>query len=90
MGRYVDTQKFVHGCPECAIVSGGSKVVRPPLHPIAVSHPFQILGIDVMDIPLTTLGNKHVLVFQDLFTKWPMIPYQTKNQSVLSSSWWRR
>ena len=69
----VDTQKFVRGCPECAIVSGGGKVVHPPLHPIPVSHPFQILGVDVMDLPLTASGNKHVLVFQDLFTKWPMV-----------------
>ena len=72
-GMFLDTQKFVRGCPECAIVSGGGKVVRPPLHPIPVSRPFQILGVDVMDLPLTTSGNKHVLVFQDLFTKWPMV-----------------
>ena len=48
-------------------------MVRPPLHPIPVSRPFQILGVDVMDLPLTASGNKHVLVFQDLFTKWPMV-----------------
>ena len=38
-----------------------------------MSGPFQILGVDVMDLSLTALGNKHVLVFQDLFTKWPMV-----------------
>jgi len=26
-----------------------------------------------MDLPTTVQGNKHVLVFQDLFTKWPMV-----------------
>ena len=26
-----------------------------------------------MDLPKTAEGNKHVLVFQDLFTKWPMV-----------------
>ena len=64
---------YVKSCPECAIVSGGGRVQRPPLHPIPVSRPFQIIGVDVMDLPKTAQGNKHVLVFQDLFTKWPMV-----------------
>ena len=45
--------------------------VLSPLKPIPVSHPFQILGIDVMDLPTTDRGNSHVVVVQDLFTKWP-------------------
>ena len=72
-GMYNDARKYVNGCPECTIVSGGGRVQRPPLHPIPVSRPFQIIGVDVMDLPKTALGNKHVLVFQDLFTKWPMV-----------------
>ena len=72
-GMYNDARKYVDGCPECTVVSGGGRVQRPPLHPIPVSRPFQIIGVDVMDLPKTTLGNKHVLVFQDLFTKWPMV-----------------
>ena len=38
---------------------------RPPLHPIPVSKPFQIVGVDIMDLPLTKCGNCHVVVFQD-------------------------
>ena len=34
---------------------------------------FQILAIDVMDLPPTERGNKHVVVIQDLFTKWPFV-----------------
>ena len=59
---FADACQFARSCPECAIVSGGGKVLRPPLHPIPVSSPFQIIGVDVMDLPVTTLGNKHVLV----------------------------
>jgi len=47
--------------------------VKPPLEPIPVEHPFQILGVDVMDLPKTELGNKHVLVFQDFLTMWPLV-----------------
>jgi hypothetical protein len=32
-----------------------------------------VLEIDVMDLPVTEKGNRHVVVFQDLFTKWPMV-----------------
>ena len=46
---------------------------RPPLHPIPVRRPFQIMGVDIMDLPLTQQGNQHVVVFQDYLTKWPLV-----------------
>ena len=72
-GMFADTVHYVRNCPECAMVSGGGRVMTPPLHPIPVNRPFQIVGVDIMDLPLTTQGNKHVLVFQDFLTKWPMV-----------------
>ena len=39
----------------------------------------------VIDLPKTALGNQHVLVFQDLFSKWPMvfaIPGQKTKRTV--------
>ncbi|XP_062511454.1 uncharacterized protein LOC134187352 [Corticium candelabrum] len=35
-----------------------------------------------MDLPVTESGNKHVLVFQDFLTKWPMI-YPIPNQQTV-------
>ena len=70
---YVDSIHFAKSCPECAVVSGGGKVCRPPLHPIPVQRPFQILGIDIMELPKTTTGNRYVIVLQDFLTKWPMV-----------------
>ena len=72
-GMRRDIVQFTRNCPECTIVSGGGKTVYPPLHPIEVQRPFQIIGIDIMDLPVTKQGNRHVLVFQDHFTKWPMV-----------------
>ncbi len=72
-GMYTDAMKFAHGCPECLTVKGSGRHQPPPLRPIQVCRPFQILGVDVMDLPKTNNGNKHVLVFQDYFTKWPMV-----------------
>ena len=59
--------------PECAIVSGHGRRNKPPLYPIPVQRPFQIVGVDVMDLPKTLQGNQHVIVFQDMFTKWPLV-----------------
>ena len=48
----------------------------PPLHPIPVQRVFQIVGVDVMDLPITEAGNKHVVVFQDFLSKYPLVPDQ--------------
>ena len=51
---YTDVHNFVKGCPECTIVSGGGHVQKPLLFPIPVQRPFQIIGVDVMALPLTS------------------------------------
>ena len=81
-GMHHDTVKFASNCPQCAVVTGGSRQHRPPLHPIPVSRPFQIIGVDVMELPTTERGNRYVLVFQDFLTKWPMV-YPMPDQKSL-------
>ena len=70
-GMHSDVSKFITNCPECAVVTGGGRHYRAPLHPIPVSRPFQIVGVDILELPATDRGNKYVLVFQDFLTKWP-------------------
>jgi len=48
-------------------------MLRPPLHPVLVNKPLQIVGADIIELPKTAQGNKYVLVFQDFLTKWPMV-----------------
>ena len=72
-GMYADVLKFCKSCPDCAVVAGGSRQHRPPLRPIPVERPFQKIGVDIVDLPCTDRGNKHVVVFQDMLTKWPMV-----------------
>ena len=75
---YGDVLKKIQGCPECAIATGVGRQRKLPLHPIAVSHPFQIWAVDIMDLPRT----KHVVVFHDLFSKWPMV-YPVPDQKAV-------
>ena len=70
---YCDCVKFCKNCAECVVVSGSGRVQRPPLRPIPVQKPFQIIGVDIMELPITESGNKYVIVFQDFLTKWPMV-----------------
>ena len=72
-GMYVDAVRYVENCPECTIVMGTGRHHNPPLHPILVDCPFQILGIDLMELPKTHRGNKYVVVIQDYLTKWPLV-----------------
>ena len=45
-------------CPVCATVTGGGRTITPPLHPIPVQYPFQIIGVDVIELPKTKTRNK--------------------------------
>ena len=81
-GMHADTLQFVRNCPACSVVSGGGKVLRPPLHPTSVEHPFQMIRVDVMNLPMTVNGNSHVVVFQDYLTKWPLVFPVSDQKSV--------
>ena len=72
-GMYNDVLSYCKRCPECAVVPGAGRQHRPPLKPIPIQRPFQKVGVDIMDLPCTECGNKHVVVFQDMFTKWPLV-----------------
>ena len=79
---YTDVLDYANNCPQCAIVQGTRRQQKPPLHPIVTERPFQIVGVDIMELPITTRGNRYVIVFQDLFTKWPMV-FPTPDQKAV-------
>ena len=80
---YVDTMKYVDSCPECTITARTGRHYKPPLHPIPVSRPFQIVGTDLMEVRRTRRGNKYVIVLQDYLTKWPLA-YALPDQKALT------
>ena len=72
-GMYGDCLAHSKSCPQCAISQGTGKKIVPPLNPIPISRVFQIVGVDIMELPKTRSGNKYVVVFQDFLSKWPMV-----------------
>ena len=79
---YKDVMEWCRNCPECSIVTGAGRNQAPLLHPIPVERPFQILGVDIMELPTTVQGNHYVVVFQDFFTKWPFV-FPTPDQKAI-------
>ena len=61
---YKDINDYVCSCPQCAIVSGAGRRQSPQRKSIPVDHPFQIIGVDIMELLVTTRGNKYAIVFQ--------------------------
>ena len=78
-GMRGDISPWVRGCLKCATYSTGS-TVRPPLTPIPVAGPFDCVGVDFVQLPMTRRGNRYAIVFVDYLTKWPevfAVPDQT-------------
>ena len=72
-GMYVDAVRHAKNCPQCTVVGSTARVQKPPLHPIPVNRIFQIVGVDIMELPRTTQGNRYVVVFQDFLSKFPLV-----------------
>ena len=51
----------------CATRKGRKPTFRPHLQPIPVGGHFHHVAVDILQLPLTTSGNKHVFVFNGLF-----------------------
>ena len=65
--------RFCRSCLVCASRKGTGRKTRPPLKSIPVGGPFEMIGVDVLQLPLSHLGNEYAVVFQDYLTKWPEV-----------------
>ena len=61
-------ERFCRGCLVCATRKGRRATFKPQLKPIPVG-PFHRVAIDVLQLPLTSSGNKYVLVYMDYLMK---------------------
>ena len=43
---------------------------KAPLVSLPVGRPWEMLAVDVLEVPLSSHGNRYLLVMQDYFTKW--------------------
>ena len=66
---------ITHWSRSCTICA--SRQVGQPLHPLLtplpVGGPFDRIGVDVIQFPKSSKGNKYAVVFMDYLTKWPEV-----------------
>ena len=64
--------RHVKNCRVCTRRKSPKNMKRAPLHPIEVTWPLKIVGVDfVGPLPTTEKGNKYIMTMQDHFTRWP-------------------
>lgn len=71
-GMRSDILRWCKGCLTCASRRIG-RPEKPPLTPIPVSGPFDRVGVDVIQFPMSFDGNRYAVVFMDYLTKWPVV-----------------
>ena len=72
-GMRADVRRFCRSCLVCASRKGTGRKTRPPLKSIPVGGPFEMIGVDVLQLPLSYGRNQYAVVFQDYLTKWPEV-----------------
>lgn len=77
-----DIAKWCRACVTCASRRVG-QASKPPLNPIPVSGPFNLVGVDVIKFPKSQKGNQYAVVFMDYLTKWPEV-FPTRDQTSLT------
>ena len=64
-----DTENHCRECSKCQQAKPPMPQ-RAPLTNIRIGRPWQMVAVDVLEVPVSTLGNRYLLVVQDYFTKW--------------------
>jgi hypothetical protein len=79
-----DVRHFCRSCLTRATRKGPGRKARPPLQPLMVGGPFNRVGIDILQLPLSYEGNQYALVMMDYLIKWPAI----KKLKLSREHWW--
>ena len=58
---------------------------KAPLVNIPIGRPWQMVAVDVLEVPISTRNNRYLLVLQDYFTKWAeAIPLHNQTAEVVT------
>ena len=64
-----DVDKYCRECKRCQ-QSKLSMPQRAPLINMPIGRPWQMVAVDILEVPLSSNNNRYLLVLQDYFTKW--------------------
>lgn len=71
-GQYKHTLNYVKSCVQCVSRRGYKSKHKAPLQRVEIaSRPFEKIAMDAVGpLPITSDGNKHIIVISDYFTRW--------------------
>ena len=58
-------RNFYRSCLNCALRKGPGRAVHLTLQLIPMMEPFHRVGVDVLKMPLSSSGNKYIILFMD-------------------------
>ncbi|EYC28494.1 hypothetical protein Y032_0007g3255 [Ancylostoma ceylanicum] len=79
-----DVRLWSEECKKCTLFNSQPKQT-PPLKPIITSEPFQMIGIDILEMGPTSEGNRYILTVIDHFSKFGgAYPIPTKDAETVA------
>ena len=70
-GLQGDVKSYVAGCETCTKRKEPNPTKRAPMQIVRSGFPMERIAIDILgELPITSNGNKYILVIADYFTKW--------------------
>ncbi|GBM94250.1 Transposon Ty3-I Gag-Pol polyprotein, partial [Araneus ventricosus] len=81
-----DVENWCRECHACGARKGPKTRTKGRLQRYNVGAPFERMALDILGpFPVTTKGNRYVLVLMDYFTKWPeAIPIPDQEASIVA------
>ena len=82
VGMLQDAERHCQECSTCQEVKPPTPS-RAPLTNVPIGQPWEMVAVDILQLPLSCQNNKYLLVIQDYFTKWAEaipLPDQTANR----------
>ena len=79
-----DVHRHCESCTTCQ-QARSARPVKAPLQSVPIGQPWEMIAIDILEIPMSTQYNKYLLVVQDYFTKWATaIPIPDQTAAVIT------
>ena len=74
-------------CRECLICQQSKlpTLTKAPLVSMPIGKSWQMVAMDILEVPVSSNGNRYILVVQDYFTKWAdAIPLRNQTAATIT------
>ena len=86
-GVWHDVHDFVRSCVQCQQYKSAQTAPQGLMGKRVVERPWAVVAADMMELPRSSNQFKHILVFQDLFTRWiELKPLKSADAKAVSSA----